>query len=146
MLLLIEYGIIVTRVTWATTSHFDFFTPVDATLFEIMGFSIAALWTATLALTGLLPRTPIADPADRWAPRLGAVSSLVGIDLGALMTRPAQIASMRDGTFEGIVGVHSVGVPDRGDGMPVTRWSMTGAPHGSRVSSESRHCGRCRCR
>lgn len=128
LLLTIEYVIIVVQVVRGTTSHFNYSTPLNATLFSIMAFSIAALWTATLVLTVLLLRTPIADPAARWAIRLGALISLAGLALGALMTSPTsdQLDSMERGTFDGIIGAHSVGVADGGPGLPITGWSTTG--------------------
>jgi hypothetical protein len=128
VILVVEYGIIVAQVVRGRASHFNVSTPLDATLFSVMGVSIAALWTGTLVLTILVLRTRIADPAARWAIRLGALVSLVGIGLGALMVGPTgeQAQSMRNGTFEGFVGAHSVGVSDGGPSMPVTGWSTTG--------------------
>lgn len=128
VIMVVEYAIIVAQVVRGRASHFNASTPLDATLFSIMGASIAALWTATLVLTILLVRTKIADPAARWAIRLGALMSLVGIGLGALMVGPTgeQVRSMQDGTFEGFVGAHSVGVSDGGPSMPITGWSTTG--------------------
>ncbi|MDQ0380992.1 hypothetical protein [Amycolatopsis thermophila] len=128
VILLVEYAIIVTQVVRGRASHFNAATPFDATLFSIMGASIAGLWTATLVLTILVLRTRIADPAARWAIRLGALVSLAGLALGGLMLGPTetQARSMREGTFEGFVGAHSVGVADGGPSMPVTGWSTTG--------------------
>jgi hypothetical protein len=128
VIFVVEFGIIVAQVVRGRASHFNVATPLDATLFSIMGASIAALWTATLVLTILLLRARIADQAARWAIRLGALVSLAGIALGALMLGPTgeQERSMREGTFEGVVGAHSVGVPDGGPGMAITGWSTTG--------------------
>ncbi|WP_199435467.1 hypothetical protein [Qaidamihabitans albus] len=128
VLLAVEYAVIVVQAVRGRSSHFNVSTALDSTLFTIMAVSIAALWTGTLVLTVLLVRTPVADAAGRWAIRLGALIALAGLALGALMTRPtsAQVESMADGTFEGLVGAHSVGVPDGGPGMAVTGWSTTG--------------------
>ena len=128
VIMLVEYAIIVTQVVRGRASHFNAATPFDATLFSIMGVSIAALWTGTLVLTILVLRTKIADPAARWAIRLGALMSLAGIALGGLMVGPTaeQAQSRRDGTFQGFIGAHSVGVADGGPAMPVTGWSTTG--------------------
>ncbi|WP_435120463.1 hypothetical protein [Amycolatopsis thermoflava] len=128
VIVLVEYAIIVLQVVRGRASHFNAATAFDATLFTIMGISIAALWTGTLVLTILLLRTEITDAAARWAIRLGAVVSLAGLGLGGLMIGPTdeQLRSMRDGTFEGLVGAHSVGVADGGPGMPLTGWSTTG--------------------
>ncbi|RBM23566.1 hypothetical protein DI005_02370 [Prauserella sp. PE36] len=128
VILFVEYTIIVTQVVRGRASHFNASTPLDSTLFSVMGGSIAALWTGTLVLTVLLLRTPIADPASRWAIRIGALISLVGAGLGALMIGPTseQLGSMRNGTPTGFIGAHSVGVADGGPSMPITGWSTTG--------------------
>lgn len=128
VLALVEYAIIVTQVVRGTTSHFNVSTPLNSTLFAVMGASIAALWTGTFVLTVLLVRTPVADAATRVALRSGAVLSLVGIGLGALMTMPTagQRRQLSEGTFRGVLGAHGVGVPDGGPGMPLTGWSTTG--------------------
>jgi hypothetical protein len=127
-LLVVEYAVIVTQVVRGRPSHFNVSTPLDAALWSTMAFSIAALWLGTLVLTVQVLRTPIADPANRWAIRLGTVISLAGMALGFLMTRPTseQLGAMRAGTFGGMIGAHSVGVPDGGPGMPVTGWSTLG--------------------
>ncbi|NKQ54662.1 hypothetical protein HFP15_17405 [Amycolatopsis sp. K13G38] len=124
----VEYAIIVAQVIRGRASHFNASTTFDSALFLIMGVSIAALWTATLILTILLLRTKIADPAARWAFLLGAIVSLVGIGLGALMLGPTgeQAQAMREGRPTGFIGAHSVGVTDGGPAMPVTGWSTTG--------------------
>ncbi|WP_024877831.1 hypothetical protein [Saccharomonospora piscinae] len=124
----VEYAIIVVQVIRGTSSHFNVSTPLNSTLFAVMGISIAAVWTGTLVLTVLLLRTPIADPAARWAVRLGTLISLAGLALGGLMTNPteSQQRTLDTGGFEGVIGAHSVGVPDGGAGMPITGWSTTG--------------------
>jgi hypothetical protein len=127
VLLAVEYVVIVAQVVRGRPSHFNVSTPLDTALWMIMGGSIAALWVATLVLTLLVLRAPIADPASRWAVRFGAVLSLVGLALGALMTSgPAGIRPTGDGGFARMVGAHSVGVPDGGPGLPLTGWSTTG--------------------
>jgi hypothetical protein len=126
--LLVEQVLIVTQVVRGRTSHFNVQTPFDSAVFVVMGLSIAVLWTGTLVLTVLVLRTPFADRATRWALRIGSVVSLAGVGMGALMTSPtsAQLDSMEQGTFKGIVGAHSVGVEDGGPTMPFTGWSTTG--------------------
>src|SRR5690606_2957609 len=72
----------------ATTSHFNLTTPFNAGLVTLMGISISFLWVGRLVLTLLLLRTPIADAADRWAMRSGALVSLVGMGLGVAHAFP----------------------------------------------------------
>src|SRR5689334_23309430 len=126
--LLLEQALIVMQVVRGRGSHFNVLTPLDSTVFAVMGVSIAVLWTGTLILTILVLRTPFADRATRWALRFGAVISLAGIGMGALMTSPtaSQRASMTDGTFKGVIGAHTVGQEDGGPVMAVTGWSTTG--------------------
>jgi hypothetical protein len=126
--LLLEQVLIVMQVVRGKTSHFNVLTPFDSTVFAVMGVSIAILWTGSLVLTVLVLRTPFADRATRWALRIGSVISLAGVGMGALMTSPtsAQLDSIDDGTFKGIIGAHSVGVEDGGPTMPLTGWSTTG--------------------
>nr|WP_232376921.1 hypothetical protein [Amycolatopsis aidingensis] len=119
--LAVEYAIIALQAARGRASHFNTSTEFDANLGRVMGGSIVVLWVGTLALTVLLLRTPIADAASRLAIRLGSAISLVGLALGALMFLPAS-----GRTVEGVIGAHSVGVPDGGPGMPVTGWSTTG--------------------
>jgi len=108
-MLAVEYVIIVTQVVRGKASHFNYETPFDALLYQIMTGSIAVLWVGTLAITVVLFRAPIEDAASRWAIRLGGAISLVGISLGMLMVSP---------TAEQSAGV----VQD----MAITGWSTTG--------------------
>lgn len=122
VLMAVEYVILITQTVRGRPSHFDVATALDLGLYLIMGVSIAVIWIATLGLTVLLFRTPIAAAAHRLSIRLGMVISLIGIALGALMVTP------RAGQpgIERLVGAHSVGVEDGGPGLPILGWSTTG--------------------
>jgi hypothetical protein len=124
--LAIEYVIIAGQSVRGRPSHFNRSTPLDSALWDTMAASIAALWLGTLVLTVQVLRAPIADVASRWAIRLGALISLVGLGLAALMTTPPRARPTSNGAFQRMVGAHSVGVPDGGPGMPLTGWSTTG--------------------
>jgi hypothetical protein len=128
VIMAVEYPILVVQVLRGRASHFNVATPLDTALYSIMGVSIAGLWICTFVLTVLLVRTPIRDAASRWAIRLGGMISLAGMAVGFLMISPtaAQIRSIKDGTFQGVAGAHSVGVEDGGPIMPITGWSTTG--------------------
>jgi hypothetical protein len=121
-----EYVIIAGQSVRGQPSHFNRSTPLDSALWDAMAVSIAALWIGSLVLTVQVLRAPIADVASRWAIRLGALISLVGLGLGALMTTPPRATPTSIGQFERMVGAHSVGVPDGGPGMLLTGWSTTG--------------------
>jgi hypothetical protein len=126
--LAIEYVIIVGQVVRGRQSHFNVATPLDAALWGTMGTSIIALWLANLVLAAFLIRRQVGGHPLTWAVRAGTVISLYGIGMAFLMTRPtaAQRDSLRDDSFAGIIGGHSVGVVDGGPITPVTGWSTTG--------------------
>lgn len=115
----VEMVILLTQVVRGRASHFNVSTPLDATLFSVMGMTVAVLWIATLVAALLILFQRLGQPAERWAIRTGVVISLVGLALGGLMI------GMPSGV-EGYAGAHSVGVVDGGPGMPVTQWSTEG--------------------
>lgn len=123
-----EMVLIYGQVIRGKASHFNNETSFDSTVFQIMGITIGAAWIGTLVLAILLMRSEIADGANRWAIRLGAAISVVGIGLGALMTGPtsAQLDALKRDEVVNAVGAHSVGVPDGGPGLPILGWSTTG--------------------
>lgn len=128
VVILVEYAVITLQAARGTRSHFNVATPLDKALFSVMGVSITALWTGTLVLTLFLLRTRIDDAANRWGVRFGAVLSLIGLALGGLMVvpTPRQAATLGTDAFDGLIGAHSVGVPDGGPGLPLTGWSTVG--------------------
>ncbi|MET7992942.1 hypothetical protein ABZU76_18825 [Amycolatopsis sp. NPDC005232] len=123
-----EYVVMVFQAVRGRPSHFNNATPLDNTLFQLMGGMVATIWIATLVLTVLLMFTRLEDRATHWAVRTGAVISLIGIGLGALMTGPtaAQRQELNATGVSALVGAHSVGVPDGGPGLPILGWSTTG--------------------
>lgn len=122
--MLIEMMIIIGQAARGRQSHFNVQTPLDGALYQVMGATIAVAWISTLILAILLLAQRMPDRADALAVRLGIVVALGGMAVGFLMTMPtaAQLAQDRPG----IVGAHSVGVPDGGPGLPLTGWSTTG--------------------
>ncbi|WP_121012603.1 hypothetical protein [Saccharothrix australiensis] len=81
------------------------------------------------ALAGLRDAATRADRPTMWAVRTGLYLAVVGMGLGYLMT--AQLDKRVEtldaaGRAVKLRGGHSVGVPDGGDGLPVTAWSTTG--------------------
>ncbi|MEV7091489.1 hypothetical protein AB0M80_01480 [Amycolatopsis sp. NPDC051045] len=120
-----EYVLLVFQAARGRASHFNGATPQDAAIFRIMGVMIAGLWVATLALTVLMLFTKVPDRASFWAVRAGAVLSLAGMSLGALMTNPTaqQLAHWQTGGRRDVVGGHTVGLADGGPGLPILGWS-----------------------
>jgi hypothetical protein len=127
--LLIEIVLIDLQAARGITSHFNVSTPLDGMIYGIMGISIAVLWFAMLALTVVLFRQPFGGSSWGWSLRLGMVLALIGTGSGALMTLPSpeQLAEQRANGKTAIIGRHTVGARDGGQGIPMTGWS---ADHG----------------
>ena len=121
----LEVAIIDLQAWRGTTSHFNASTPLDRTLFFVMGSAIFLQTLVSVTVAVALWRQEFADKALGWALRLGMTLTIVGAFTGGLMTRPteAQLADARAGKGIPIVGAHSVGGVDGGPGMPVTGWS-----------------------
>ncbi|WP_033442793.1 hypothetical protein [Saccharothrix sp. NRRL B-16314] len=120
--LIIEMVVIVVQVVRGTQSHFNSTTPFDGTLFRIMGVTIAIVWVMHALIALALTFTRFEDRVAGLAIRLGLAVGLVGLALGFLMSMPAEGQDLS----AGIVGAHSVGVPDGGPQMALTGWSTTG--------------------
>jgi hypothetical protein len=122
---LVEVAIIALQAARGTTSHFNVGTPVDATLFSIMGLAIFAQTAASVAVAVALWRQRFADRAFGWALRLGMTLTIVGALTGGLMTRPteAQLAEANASGRITLAGAHTVDAPDGGPGLPITGWS-----------------------
>jgi hypothetical protein len=114
----VELTIIVTQVIRGTTSHYNVSTPLDEVLWDIMGPSIMVLFFAQVVIAVAALRQRIPDRPAAFAIRLGLGISLLGMAIAFLMTSQT--------TDAGLIGAHSVGVPDGGPSMPVTGWSTTG--------------------
>ncbi|MEU4157409.1 hypothetical protein [Actinoplanes sp. NPDC026670] len=114
----VELAIIVTQVIRGTTSHYNVSTPLNETLWNLMGPSIMVLFFAQVVIAVVALRQRIPDRPAAFAIRLGLGISLLGMAIAFIMT--SQV------TDSGLIGAHSVGVPDGGPSMPVTGWSTTG--------------------
>src|SRR5688572_11229242 len=125
VVMLLEMAIIALQAARGTTSHFNVGTPLDSTLFMVMGLAIFAQTAVSIAVATALWRQPFADRALGWALRIGMTMTIVGALTGGLMTRPtdAQLAEARASGCLPLVGAHTVGAPDGGPGLPVTGWS-----------------------
>nr|WP_221473880.1 hypothetical protein [Planomonospora venezuelensis] len=119
-----EIAIIMFQAVRGVRSHFNVSTALDATLYSVMGLTIATLMIVNLVAAILVLRERQADPVSTRAIRLGLVISAAGIGLGYLMTLPtaAQLAD----PAAAVIGAHSVGVPDGGPGLSLLGWSTTG--------------------
>jgi hypothetical protein len=121
----LEVAMIGGQAARGTTSHFNVATPLDATLFAVMGTIIMTQTGLATWLTVAVWRQRFADPALGWALRLGLLVTVLGASTGGLMTQAtaAQIAEARATHKMPFSGAHTVGAPDGGAGLPVTGWS-----------------------
>lgn len=123
----LEVGIIVFQAARGRASHYNEATPLDETLWQIMGPTIMVLWVATVVLTVLLWRDGMPDRAGTWSVRLGMLLLLLGLLQGFTMVVPtAEQLALDEQGVQTLMGAHAVGVSDGGPGMPLTGWSTTG--------------------
>lgn len=127
-LLSLELTLIFGQALRGKHSHFNFETVFDAVLYEVMATSIVVVWCGALVLTLLVLRSDIEDRPRKMAIASGAVLSLIGVGLGALMTVPTgtQLTALETGQSIDALGAHTVGAPDGGAGLPLLGWSTTG--------------------
>jgi len=118
--LMVEIAIIVGAVVAGGTSHFNFTAPFNAALYQLMGVSIVIAWTAALPVIIVLFRTDLGDAARTVAIRAGLVIGLIGMGMAVLMTLPTPDQTLN---YQGVIGAHTVGVPDGGPGLPLLGWS-----------------------
>ncbi len=116
----VELVIITAFAAAADTSHFNVTTPLHAAAWSTMAFSIVVVWVVTLVVAVALFRNRLGDRARTLAIRSGALLAVLGMGLAFLMTGPQgdQISN-----YQGIVGAHTVGIPDGGPGLPLLGWS-----------------------
>jgi hypothetical protein len=117
-----EVALIVLQAARERQSHFNIATPLDSVIFAVMGMTIMGLMLANIvaAVAVLLDRQ--ADRPTTWGVRLGLVISTLGLAIGGLMLgpRPGQDVA------GGVIGAHTVGLPDGGPGLPLLGWSTVG--------------------
>jgi len=123
---ILEVAIIALQAWRGTTSHFNVSTPLNATLFAVMGSAIVVQTLVSASVAVALWRQKFDDRALGWALRLGMVITIAGASLGGLMTRPTEAQLQQIATTQqvSIVGAHTVGAPDGGRGLPGTGWSV----------------------
>ncbi|HZR44240.1 MAG TPA: hypothetical protein VFB12_29275 [Ktedonobacteraceae bacterium] len=129
IVMIIEMTIIVTQVIRGTTSHFNVSTPLDSTLYSIMGSSIVLLFVINLIVAVLLLLQRLPDPIIAWSLRLGILLMIVGMGVAFLMTThptAEQMAAIHAGMRVTAIGGHTVGLADGGPGLPFLGWSTVG--------------------
>ena len=125
IVLVIEVAIISFQAARGVTSHFNFTTPLNGTLFSIMGSAIMLLNIMTLVLAVVLALVKIKDRPLAWAMRAGVFIALLAGIPGYMMTAPTpeQRAVLAAGESSPIIGAHTVGAEDGGPGLPFLGWS-----------------------
>jgi hypothetical protein len=125
LVVIFEVAIIDVQAARGTTSHFNVSTPLDATLFTVMGTMIALLWLSSVGILVTSFRQKFPDPARGWSVRLGLLITVIGSAMGGMMVRPTpqQMESLREHRYVTAVGAHTVGAPDGGPGIPGVGWS-----------------------
>ncbi|MFI5564838.1 hypothetical protein ACIA2T_36580 [Amycolatopsis japonica] len=123
-----EYALVIFQAARVRASHFNNATPLDNTIFQVMGGMIAVLWMVNLVLTIAVMFTRIPDRATAWAARIGAILGMIGISLATLMSSPTpDQQALLDATGQSaMIGAHTVGLPDGGPGLPILGWSTVG--------------------
>ena len=123
---ILEVAIIALQAWRGTTSHFNVSTPLNATLFTLMGSAIVVQTLLSVLVAVALWRQKFEDRALGWALRIGMVITIAGASLGGMMTRPTetQLAQIAETHQVSIVGAHTVGAADGGPGLPGTGWSI----------------------
>ncbi|MEV6595721.1 hypothetical protein AB0M36_02535 [Actinoplanes sp. NPDC051346] len=117
-----EMVVIVTQVVRGTTSHYNASTPLNATLWQVMGTAIMVLFIGHFVIGVAVLRARIADRVAAHAVRWGLGLTLLGLLVAIPMTLPFAAPPGQDD----IVGAHSVGVADGSPGLPLLGWSTTG--------------------
>ncbi len=108
----IEIALISTQAARGVASHFNTSTPLDTTVFAVMGLTITISSIAVAYVLWRFARNPAGlPPAYRWGLGLGMFLFVVTSFEGWLMV-------FREG--------HAVGAPNDGPGVPLLNWSLTG--------------------
>jgi hypothetical protein len=108
----IEIALISTQAARGVASHFNNSTPLDTTIFMVMGITITISSVAVAYVLWRVVRNPPALPtAYRWGIVLGMFLFVVTSFQGWLMI-------FQEG--------HAVGAPEDGPGLPLLNWSLTG--------------------
>jgi hypothetical protein len=110
------------QVVRGTSSHFNVATPLDATLYAVMGVAVVVLYCATLVIGVFLALfTKLPDRSLAWALRLGLLIAVAGLSVGFLMVLPT--AQQLAAPHQSVIGSHSVGGDDASGGLFFLGWN-----------------------
>lgn len=120
-----EIVLIVLQAARAVPSHFNVSGSLNAAIWSTMGVLITGLYIVNLIGFALYLFSSHPDRTLAWSMKLGMLIMLVGFGVAFLMTSPtaAQLAHMQSGAPAAMVGAHTVGAADGGEGLPLVGWS-----------------------
>lgn len=123
--MVLELTVIVAQAARGRASHFNNQTPLDSSLFGIMGMMITLVWVVTFVLALVVLRERIAGPGLATGLHWGLAVMLVGMLEAAFMVEPLnRWAEARAGGPPSVAdGSHTIGALDGGAGLPVLGWS-----------------------
>ena len=130
-ILVFELVLLVIQGARAQPMHYNIATPLDATLWSIMGTGIFIMLGCFILLSINVWRGINTTPVLAWAVRLGMIVTALGLLQGNLMPgpTPAQLKALQAGQNVSMIGAHTVGTssltPDNGPGLPLLGWSTT---------------------
>ncbi len=121
----VEIAIIDIQAARGVPSHFNVGNKLDSTLFQIMGVSIGVLWLTSVVVCWALFRQPFQDRAWGWSLRLGMLIYVLGSAAGGFMVTPTAEQKQALAAHQPVqmIGGHTVGAPDGGEGIPAIGWS-----------------------
>ncbi|ABX02683.1 MAG TPA: hypothetical protein DEF47_06640 [Herpetosiphon sp.] len=122
----IEIVLFITQAVRGQPMHFNVATPIDETLWSIMGTTITVFYLINIVgFVVFLRQKPIADRVFMLSLKLGMGLMLLGFGLGFLMTNPspAQMEVLQAGGSVPAIGAHTVGAADGGRGIAILGWS-----------------------
>jgi hypothetical protein len=128
-ILVLELVLLVVQGARAEPMHYNISTPLNATLWSIMGIGIFTMLGCFIILSINVWRGINTTPVLAWAVRLGMIVTALGLLQGNLMPgpTPAQLEALQAGQQLALIGAHTVGssslTPDNGPGLPLVGWS-----------------------
>jgi len=123
--MVVELAVIIAQAARGRASHFNTETPLDASLFALMGQMILLVWLSTLVLAIVLLRERLTGAGLATGVRWGVGVTLVGMMSAFVMVEPlnrwaeARVA----GPPSVLSGSHTIGALDGGPGLPLLGWS-----------------------
>jgi hypothetical protein len=126
-----ELVLIVIQAVRAQPMHFNYNTPFDLLLWNIMSISIFLLLMVFIFLMVVIWRNLNTSPLITWSLRLGLLLTLLGLLQGFSMVAPTnlQLAALQANQTVTMQGAHTVGstslTPDAGPGLPLLGWSSS---------------------